>query len=186
MTKPHRYKTRTSWNECRHAHFLTYSCVHGLPLLNKDRARGWVVEAMRAVRRGFCVDLLAYVVMPEHVHLLLHPQGESYEMRRILAALKRPVADAAKSHLLDTGNTSWLRRLTVSYPSRQVFRFWQPGGGFDHNIFHDRTLSAVIEYIHANPVRRGLAARSTDWTWSSASFWAGRDDVPLRMDMPRR
>jgi hypothetical protein len=89
---------------------------------------------MRAVRRGFCIDLLAYVVMPEHVHLLLHPRAEDYEMRRILAALKRPVADAAKSHLLDTGNTSWLRKLTVSYPSRQVFRFWQPGGGSRESV----------------------------------------------------
>ncbi len=186
MTDQRPHKTRTAWNEARHAHLLTYSCVHRWPLLNKDRTRAWVVEAMDTVRRELGVALLAYVIMPEHVHLLLHPQRDNYEMRRILAALKRPVAGAAKAYLQDTGNVAWLRKLSVDYPSRQVFRFWQPGGGFDENIFHDRTLSTIIDYIHANPVRRGLVPGATNWAWSSARFWAGYDDVPLRMDVPDR
>ena len=72
----------------------------------------------------------------------------------------------------------------MTYPSRRVFRFWQPGGGFDHNVFREKTLPAIIEYIHANPVRRGLVAQPTDWAWSSARFWEGSADVPLRMDDP--
>lgn len=44
--------------------------------------------------------------------------------------------------------------------------------------------TAIVDYIHANPVRRGLVEQSTDWQWSSARFWEGRSDVPLRMDDP--
>lgn len=167
MEPAQRRKTRVAWNETGHAHFLTYSCFQRLPLLTKDRTRGWVVAAMESARHDFKLSLWAYVIMPEHVHLLLHPLHEVYEMRTILAALKRSVAKNAKEHLNATFQTDWLRRLTVQYPSRHVFRFWQPGGGFDRNVFKERTVPSVIEYVHDNP----------DADWSKAQ-WIGSGQVP--------
>ncbi|MFH1108505.1 MAG: hypothetical protein V1790_04805 [Planctomycetota bacterium] len=72
----------------------------------------------------------------------------------------------------------------VQYPSREVLRFWQPGGGFDHNIFREKTVPTVMEHIHANPVRRGLVKESTDWEWSSVRFWDRWSNIPIRMDEP--
>ena len=118
-----------------------------------------------------------------HIVRQCHP-ADPYEMRKLLAALKRPVSATAHAHLVHRGDTRWLDHLTVQYPSRRVFRFWQPGGGFDHNIFREKTVPAVINYIHENPVRRGLVNRPTDWVWSSARFWNGFTNVPLRMDEP--
>ncbi|TWT40568.1 hypothetical protein RAS1_42810 [Phycisphaerae bacterium RAS1] len=177
-------KARKAWDEPGHAHFLSYSCYRRLPLLTRDRTRRWVIDAMQSARREHDAPLCAYVIMPEHVHLLLCPRRPRYEMRRILAALKRPVATAAEAYLLERGEAAWLERLTVRYPTREVFRFWQPGGGFDHNIFQEKTVAAVVENIHANPVRRGLVGCPTDWEWSSARFWEGRRDVLLAMDHP--
>src|SRR5262249_17301291 len=51
--------------------------------------------------------------------------------------------------------------------------FWQSGGGFVRNIVEPRTLMAMIDCIHMNPVRRGLVERPTDWKWSSAGWYAG-------------
>jgi putative transposase len=178
-------KTRSAWNEPGHAHFLTYSCYQRLPLLTRDRTRHWIIEALENVRQCMDVALWAFVIMPEHVHVVLHPRRDQYEMKHILAALKRPVAVKARNFLLSINNLDWLNRLTVSYPSRRVFRFWQPGGGHDHNIFRTRTVSSVIDYVHANPVRRGLVNHPEDWVWSSARFWGGSDDVLLAMDHPR-
>src|SRR5262249_48785979 len=62
-------------------------------------------------------------------------------------------------------------------------RFWQPGGGYDRNITSAAALRAVIDYIHANPVRRGLVARAEDWEWSSARWYAGLRPVKLEMDL---
>ena len=177
-------KTRRARDEAGEAHFLTYSCAGRMPLLTRDRTRHWVVEALAATRRELDVALWAYVIMPEHVHVLLYPRGGDREMRRILAALKRPVSDAARAFLEGSGNDEWLERLSVEYPSRRVFRFWQAGGGFDRNVLSEKTVPAVIDYIHANPIRRGLVARASDWEWSSARFWEGCDDVLLRMDHP--
>jgi putative transposase len=61
-------------------------------------------------------------------------------------------------------------------------RFWQPGGGYDRNITSIETLHAMIDYIHANPVRRGLVTRAEDWQWSSAGWFAGMRPVKLEMD----
>ena len=177
-------KTRRSFNDPGHAHFLTYSCYRRLPLLTRDRTRRWVIDAMLRVRETQDVAIWAYVIMPEHVHLLVWPRRPRYEMRRILAALKRPVSVAAREHLETTANQQWLQKLTVKYPDREVFRFWQPGGGYDSNIVRERTVQAVIDYIHRNPVRRGLVHHELDWEWSSARFWAGKTYVPIRMDPP--
>jgi hypothetical protein len=40
----------------------------------------------------------------------------------------------------------------------------------------------MIDYIHNNPVRRGLVSQATDWPWSSARFYAGAKDAALSMD----
>ena len=181
---PRPAKTRKAWNNPGQAHFLTYSCFERCPLLARDRSRRWVIEAMEKTRREQDLLLWAYVIMPEHVHVLLYPHRAIYEMRHILVALKRPVSNAARDHLTRTGNLDWLKRLTVKYPSREVFRFWLPGGGFDRNICQDKSLPEVIEYIHLNPVRRGLVKDPLDWPWSSARFWDGWADVPIRMDEP--
>ena len=173
-----------AWDEPGHAHFVTFSCFHRLPLLIRDRTRRWIVKSLEETRRKLDVSLWAYVIMPEHVHVLLYPRQANYEMRLILVALKRSVSDAGKRHLEQTGNTPWLNRLKVQYPSREVFRFCQPGGGFDHNLFREKNVPSVIEYIHDNPVRRGLVKNPTDWEWSSARFWDGRSNVPIRMDEP--
>jgi putative transposase len=45
-----------------------------------------------------------------------------------------------------------------------------------------KTLQAMIDYIHLNPVRRGLVERSEDWEWSSARFYAGMNPVKIAMD----
>ncbi|MCA9243387.1 MAG: transposase [Phycisphaerales bacterium] len=177
-------KTRRAWNEPGHAHFLTYSCYKRLPLLTRDASRRWAIEAMDGARRSHDFAIWAYVIMPEHVHVLICPRTDRYEMKSILGALKRPVAVAARRHLVSTGQTKWLDRLTEQTTGRAKFRFWQPGGGFDHNIFQERTVSAVVDYIHANPVRRGLVFRATDWRWSSAGFWDGDRDATLVMDNP--
>lgn len=103
-------------------------------------------------------------------------------MRRILAALKSPVSRRAKEHLQVTGNTEWLERLTASHGNRRVFRFWQPGGGYDKNQWNERPIRETIDYIHANPVRRGLVAGPAQWKWSSAGVYAGHTDGALAID----
>ena len=178
-------KTRRAYNLPNHAHLLTYSCRRRAPYLNSDLVRGWVVESMKRTREHLDVALIAYVVMPEHVHLLLFPRRPDYEMRRVLAALKRPVAVHAREWLAENNHREKLDAMTEARGPRRVFTFWQPGGGYDQNLWSADALRHAIEYIHNNPVRRGLVNHPSEWKWSSAGFWMdGRTD-PIEMDRIR-
>jgi len=181
MRLPHR-KRRKVYNKPGHAHGLTYSCAGRLPLLSSDIVCHWIVEAIENARRRHEFDVYAYVIMPEHVHLLVKPRPARYNMSKFLYDLKRPVSRKAKTYLLSEGHTVWVERLTVLCAGKPTFRFWLPGGGFDRNVVHQQTLKNMAEYMHENPVRRGLVRSPLDWKWSSASFYAGESDVPLKMD----
>ncbi len=118
--------------------------------------------------------------MPEHVHLIVFPRREQYDISVILKAIKQPVGLKAIRYL-DACAPEVLDKITVKRGQRQERRFWQPGGGFDRNIFEPKTLFTMIEYIHANPVRRGLVERAEDWKWSSAGWREGKNT--LRPDL---
>jgi len=181
MSPVHR-KRREAFDLPGHAHCLTYSCAARLPLLSSDRTCQWVVKSIVTARDRNEFDVYAYVIMPEHVHLLVRPRSATYKISKFLYDLKRPVSRKAKTQLMSEGHTVWVERLTVLRAGKPTFRFWLPGGGFDRNVVHQQALKNMAEYMHANPVRRGLVRSPLDWKWSSASFYAGKSDVPLRMD----
>jgi putative transposase len=175
-------KVRKSVNTSGQAHELTFSCYKRLPLLSKDRTREWFIEALENARQRWQFDLWAYVIMPEHAHVLLLPRQDEYDISLIVKAIKQPVARRALDYL--RGNSpEWLARLTVPTSNAQVeHRFWQAGGGYDRNIERVSTAWNSVEYIHNNPIRRGLVSKATDWEWSSARFHAGEPNFKLAMD----
>ena len=174
-------KRRVRYNEPGQPRELTFSCYHQYVFLSRDRTREWLCEALDEARAECGFPLWAYVIMPEHVHLLVYPGDAPEKMPRFLQAVKEPVARKAIRHL-KANAPEWLARITVREGARVRHRFWQPGGGYDRNITSTQALRAAIEYIHANPVRRGLVARAADWEWSSARWYAGLRPVKLEMD----
>ncbi len=97
-----------------------------------------------------------------------------YDIGDIWQNIKEPVGRKAVKHLRAHA-PEWLARITVRRGRRLERRFWQAGGGYDRNIVEPRTLLAMIDYIHLNPVRRGLVQRPQDWKWSSAGWFPGKN-----------
>ena len=128
-------------------HFITFSCYRLNAHLATASARPRfeeVLERMR-VRYGFCV--IGYVVMPEHVHLLLSEPLNS-TLAKALQALKVSMA-----------------KLSPQRP------FWQ-ARYYDFNVFTTRKHVEKVRYIHRNPVKRGLVKEPQDWRWSSFRHYA--------------
>jgi putative transposase len=167
---PHRKRLRR-YHEAGDVHEFTFSTFLRLPILTND---GWRTNLSRAIDKAGeeCrVDLIAFVYMPEHVHLLVFPHGTKKDLSNYLAALKRPVAVAVKADL-QKHNSPLMKKLTVQErPGKEVFRFWQEGAGYDRNLNTLASITAAIDYIHLNPVRRGLVSRMDAWRWSSARFY---------------
>lgn len=114
------------------------------------------------------VRLLAWVIMPEHVHLIADPGA--VEMTSFLWKLKRPFANTIIERWKEL-NAPVLARITDADGRR---RFWLRGGGYDRVIRSEADLREKIAYIHSNPTRRGLVERDEDWAWSSAGWYASR------------
>ena len=172
-------------------HFLTFSCHQRFPLLSKDRTRRWFIEALAEARRVHGFHIWAWVIMPEHAHLLIWPplsqvstdaESSKGKISAILADIKRPVGRKAIQYL-EQRAPEFLPRLTVRNRNRTYRRFWLAGSGYDENVNDAAALHDVVEYIHQNPVRRGLVSRAEDWLWSSARDWSTvLTDCLLRVD----
>ncbi len=120
--------------------------------------------------------------MPEHVHILIRPQEPDYDVSRVLSRIKRRVARQALEYLR-LHAPAFLDKLTrTRLDGTPQTRFWQAGGGYDRNVVEATTVRKMIDYIHDNPVRRGLVERPEDWAWSSFRWYAGLTPILLEMD----
>jgi putative transposase len=167
---------RPAINAPGHAHALTFSCFRRFAFLKAEGTCQWLADAIDKARAEREFTLWAYVFMPEHVHLMICPQQPKYDIRLILQHIKEPVGRIAVQHLRANA-PHWLPRITVKRGARLQQRFWQAGGGYDRNVVEPKTLLAMIEYIHANPVRRGLVSRAEEWKWSSAGWLEGKNSL---------
>ena len=181
MNRDEHRKRLRRYNLPFQAREITFSTLNRLPVLADEAIARIVLESISTAVARSDFSLLAYVVMPEHVHLLMMPHRviESPSPVRLLSDIKRRASYETKRLLQDRGDDSRLERLSVVTKDRRVFRLWLPGAGYDRNITNPETARASIEYIHNNPVKRGLCRRAEDYPWSSASQWlVPGGDVP--------
>ena len=154
-----------------HVRELTFSCYGRRPLLTNDVGREMLSRAIDAANDRHHWRLTAFVYMPEHVHLLLFPLPGASKVENLLRAIIRPYSYRIKQWL-GAHNTELLGQLTVHQrPGIETFRYWQEGPGYDRNLKTDQAVSASIEYIHLNPVRRKFEERASGWRWSSARYY---------------
>ena len=182
-THPHR-KTVKHVDEPGHVHELTFSCYQRRPLLRSDTWKTWLGQSIDRASDRHEFALVAFVFMPEHVHLLVYPRSDGACISRLLYAIKRPFSFRIKQYLKRTGHPL-LSELTIrERPGRQVFRFWQEGGGYDRNLLSPNTVRQAVDYLHNNPVRRDLCRDAGEWGWSSWGYYHEPEDW-TRPDLPR-
>ncbi|MBI1900603.1 MAG: transposase [Planctomycetia bacterium] len=167
---PGHRKTVRHYHEPGDVHELTFSCYRRMPLLTNNPWRCALPRSIDAAMAACEFRLIAFVFMPEHVHLLVYPLGqENVEERiaRLLAAVKRPVSAEVHQRLKQSHSPLLAKLVVRERPGRHVFRFWQEGPGYDRNLEGEKAVLAAVDYIHLNPVRRRLVKRPEDWRWSS-------------------
>ena len=171
-------KTRKSIEAPFHAHEFTFSTYHKRPVLLNCGVPEIVLGALDEARHKFDFLINAYVVMPDHVHVLIRPRAEAYSIGRILQAIKGNTSRRVFQH------EPALREVMAVRPPQHgvAHRLWQAGGGYDRNFVTSKAAWAAIGYIHRNPVRRQLCDELVDWPWSSA--WAYEvGEPPIAVDV---
>jgi len=147
-------------------------------LLGTPALRDACAESLFAARdrRGF--RLHAWVLMPNHAHLIVSAGTSGMTIADILRAIKQPVAMRVTRRWRTT-NAPILEHIV---DASGVTRFWQRGGGYDKTIRNPDEITDIATYVHQNPVRAELAAHATDRTWSSARWWDGERDGTFAVD----
>jgi len=170
------------WDRVYKSHFLTFSCLGRQPFFSGKRYPIWFLDALKAARLKFGFHLWGYVVMPEHVHLLIFIPNDA-KMSVILSHLKEPVTRQAIKFLKDN-DPAFLRKMEIVKPDgKTAHSFWLPGGGYDRNLRSVADIHEKLNYLHQNPIIRGLVQRMDEWRWSSIHSWMTGTTEPVPLDL---
>ena len=153
-------------------------------LLTNDAWREKLSRSIDDACIQYQFDLVAFVFMPDHVHLLVFPGNKEPDVSGFLACIKQPFSSQIKAHLEEAGSPLIRRLMIRERRGKLAFRFWQEGPGCDRNLFQPVSIRASINYIHKNPVERKLCRRAIDWKWSSAFYYLGEPPRQQRSELP--
>jgi putative transposase len=159
-------------------HFVTFSCYRRRPLLGTARSRDCFLKILDRVRSKWNFLLLGFVVMPEHVHLWLsEPSGSSPSIA--LQVLKQEVSRRLGKELrLASGSQAGLKFVEAQTGEEH---FWQRRF-YDFNVWSEKKFREKLEYMHANPIKRGSVVHPRDWPWSSWGHYALGETGLIRVD----
>jgi putative transposase len=161
----------------KHLHFITCSCYRRLPLLRSARAKGIFAAILAEVRERYGFALVGYVVMPEHIHLLIGEPARGTPST-VMQVLKQRV-----SHRLRRRRRAATAQLRLRFArgDNSLRRFWQLRF-HDFNVWSHKKRVEKLQYMHLNPVKRGLVTHPRHWPWSSFSFYASRKPGLIPVD----
>lgn len=167
-------------------HYITCSTYRRTRAFDSDRFKLEFVDCLRAVRMELEFKLVGYVLMPEHFHMLLWPSVLA-NPSQIMQSFKERTAIYLLDQLRENQQFRWCQKtlsrfkLPSTFHGHANYRVWQRRF-FDMNIYSEKKRLEKLDYMHANPVQRGLVKEPGDWPWSSWRFYYRGDSSLLAMD----
>jgi len=149
------------------ARFVTFCCYRKMNNFRESVIFELFIKHLTHVREKYNFKLFGYVIMPNHVHLVLHPKPETklgLLIRELKSKMAREYFSEYCKNIPDGKHVFWQKRC------------------YDHNCRTPEIVLEKINYCHNNPVRAGLVREPGDWRWSSYSWYLGDTNVPILMD----
>jgi putative transposase len=159
-----------------HLHFITCSCYRRLPFLGSAKARDRFLSVLEETRQRYRFVVVGYVVMPEHIHLLIS-EPEAKTPSTVMQVLKQRTAHAL---LPQRRRRDPRQRLLFGDEPRRAF--WQ-ARFYDFNVWTTRKRVEKLRYMHRNPVKRGLVDSPEQWRWSSYRYYLLDEAGPVQVNV---
>ena len=160
-----------------HLHFITCSCYRRLPFLRPAQSRDCLLSILEQVRQRYRFVVVGYVVMPEHIHLLI-TEPEIGNPSTIMQVLKQRTARA----LLPKRKRRDPRQGHLFGEESEPRAFWQ-ARFYDFNVWTTKKRVEKLRYMHRNPVKGGLVESPEQWPWSSHRFYFLDEAGPVRVNV---
>ena len=166
------------------AFYLTSVAKDRLPVFRTDPIAKITCDAVNEARNSGNFLIFAYVIMPDHIHLVTDSSRGSKDVHRFVNGIvSRRVID----HVKQNGHTESLKKLqTASRSDGSQYTLWQHHPD-TRILWNEKMLWQRIQYTHLNPVRAGLVEKQNDWKWSSARIFhkCREEDEPLDVDLDK-
>jgi putative transposase len=162
-------------------YYLTSVATHRLPIFQTEKVKLVTCQALDEARRSGKFALYAYVIMPDHLHVITDSSLTPAKTLQFINGITSWRIGFLKKNNYDS---SLLKLRHETRPRHYRFSLW------DHHsdarlLLTENMLMQRVTYTHQNPVRAGLTSQPLDYRWSSVRCWSGkmRDDEPLLMDI---
>jgi putative transposase len=154
-------------------HFITCSCYNRQPFLGSATRRDLFLKILEEVRQRYEFAVVGYVVMPEHFHILIGEPDDG-NVGLMMQVLKQRVSRRCRA----TGQSKiGVKNSGDGRPPS----FWLPRS-YDFNVYSGKKIAEKLDYMHHNPVTRGLVKSPEQWRWSSFRYYALNEEGMVRIE----
>ena len=171
--------TRKAWNVLGDAHALTFCTYRRTNVFRDTLCCELFLQSLIDAKHRLNFLVRGYVLMPNHVHLVVTPCDEAHDMGQILKGIKHPATHSIMRYLRECRPAAAERLTWERSDGKVLSRLWQAGGGYDKNLTSREELRHALEYLHMNPVRRELCVNAEEYRFSSARAYF--ENAPDRM-----
>jgi putative transposase len=170
-------------------HFLTFTNVEWVDILARKHCKEIIIESLKYCIQHKGLIVFAYVIMSNHMHLVVQLKPETEGLSGWIRDFKRHTSKQLIAWLLGTQKESrrlWMldifRRNAQSTYRNESFQVWQHGS-HPFFLYSEKVFRQKIFYIHMNPVTAGIVRTSWEYVYSSAANYAMLKDVPLEVTL---
>ncbi len=160
-------------------YFVTSTIVQWVPIFTSEKYFQILINSLNFSVEKQNLEIYAWVIMDNHFHLVC----SSPNISSIIQGIKRYTAKRIITQL-KYDNKNWLLNLfkyyKATYKRNSKYQVWQEGF-HPKMIINEEMFRQKIEYIHYNPVRRGLVAKPEDWLYSSAKFFLSGEESLVKL-----
>lgn len=160
-------RSRYQFENGKGLYFITSTIIEFIPVFTSEEYFQIIANSLSYCRKEKDIEILAYVIMDNHFHLLIYSDGLSNKIKSIKRFTARQIINQSKED-----NKDWLlnqfQYYKKKYKKKSKYQVWQEGV-HPQLIQNIQMVKQKMEYIHLNPVRRGLIRKPEDWKYSSAS-----------------
>jgi len=195
------HKNLPKFNDDSYVHFITTTTYKNRPYFRDGEFCRILLEELKLYSKKYGFTLIGYVIMPDHMHLLLWwDRGEKLELS--ISKIMQGVKGVTARRIIDLMVGNGLEHLLQPTPMRREqmlsltqksakshrqnlrYRLWQPDF-YDFNIYNEEKLLEKLNYVHHNPVRAGLVLSPGDYKWSSYRLYSSESEGFLGASIPK-
>lgn len=163
-------------------YFVSFAVINWLEVFTRDEYKDIVLDSIRFYQRENGLEIIAWCIMNNHVHLIFRVIGISkpevilggmkqFTSKAIVKAVQENLGDNRKEFLL-----SEFQKAAQQSSNVANFQFWQHDN-MPIDLWSNKVIKEKITYIHQNPVKAGYVLRAEEYKYSSASDYAGENGV---------